>query len=223
MSYKITEAWKFPVSKTGEFISTMHKKQLPKIVKWSSGIVDHFRDYAKEDIEKVLEKTDDKVSDWDVLYWVWMQAVKKKHNKYDVGFDMECSWRIWADSKLAYAIPLYPYFSERIHDDIPSFAKDYHYYTVCDRPDHIAPKDWGSRKKTWDRLLDHGDPYRLFHYVVNPEGDVLSGWYLSLVNAMAEYCPKRFARNSNDPEYLRVLRWSHKVKLSNFDGRCKVD
>jgi hypothetical protein len=223
MSYKITEAWKFPVSRTGEFISVMHEKQLPKMAKHICELVSRYRDCAKEDIEKVLEKSDDAVSDWDVLYWVWMQAVEKKHDKYEVGFDIECSWRIWVDPKFVYVIPQYPYFSASIGDDIPSFAKDYHYYTVCDRPEHISPQDWGNRKKTWDRLLDNGDSKRLFHYIINPDGGPLSKWYLSLVNAMSEHCPSIFNRSSGDAEYLRIFRWSDKVKLTKFINGYRVD
>lgn len=87
-------------------------------------------------------------------------------------FLIDASLNAWIYSGRIYVIP-YAQFLYSGDFTAPPEAHEYRYWNNTDRPGEITDREWGNRRKTWDRVcLDDWDRGRMTHQVIEAKSNV---------------------------------------------------
>jgi len=184
MSFKQYEAWRVPLEKLQDFIVKMDKKIMKRITgtvnSWmdSDGVVKRAKEYINEKL-KQHNHGKYEIKKYDILYWIWLQAIDEKNREVYEIYDLDCSWAIRLNGKYAYLTFHGPpwilsnsKYSVKEHGRIsfPNYAEEYGYWDNTDEPDDVSEEEWKERRKIWikfDKAESDGNKhYRLFYEVM---------------------------------------------------------
>lgn len=168
MSLKIYTAYKLPNSKVSDFANMVSDFQRNKVANFLNEFIqninrDPFEEWFNESYDRMdLNEFKDNEHalnklKFDFLIEERVRPASKSSERSP--FCIDCGWRLYFDSELAYTMP----YGERwIYKDVenifPDWIEDFTYWNNTDRPDDISKNEWQERRDKWDELLERNAP-----------------------------------------------------------------